>query len=164
MRTISECGHTLTGCVALRSLKLTESPVRRSVRGFSRLLRLLFKCLLPPYLSLCWALPAAEFSTPLREAITLSADRKPPIMTTPKPVRAVTGAERDRHEKGSAMQLIRADNLAMEEKSARLKALRLQQEALASPTPAPKPKPATKAAAKKKAEKAPAPKRARSGR
>ncbi|WP_152047536.1 hypothetical protein [Aureimonas psammosilenae] len=50
-------------------------------------------------------------------------------------VARVFGREIERHEKGSAMELIRAEKRASDEKSLRLKALRLAMEAEAQPAP-----------------------------
>ncbi|NDW03823.1 hypothetical protein [Jiella pacifica] len=49
----------------------------------------------------------------------------------------VFGAPADRHEKGSAMTLIQQESDATREKSARLKALRIAQEADETPVAAP---------------------------
>lgn len=65
------------------------------------------------------------------------------------PFAVASRREHDRHEKGSAMRLIAEDNDAVEKKSARLKALRLAQEAETAALPPVKKavKPAAKRAA-----------------
>ncbi|MCQ0987367.1 hypothetical protein [Jiella marina] len=56
-----------------------------------------------------------------------------------KRANAVFGQQPDRHEKGSAMGLIRADAAAVQEKTARLRAARLaREEAAVAEEPAPK--------------------------
>ncbi|GGE21152.1 hypothetical protein GCM10011390_45560 [Aureimonas endophytica] len=57
--------------------------------------------------------------------------------------------ESDRHEKGAAMRLIAAEAKATEDKTARLRKLREERDALAPPVPAKTARPARKQAARK---------------
>lgn len=61
----------------------------------------------------------------------------------------VFGAPVDRHEKGSAMTLIRQESDAQREKSAKLKALRLAREAEEGKAAAPAPRAAAKRTVKR---------------